>query len=308
MFDVCVVGGCGIDRIFVTGEDGTIPDIPDSVVPAGKGANQAVAASRAGASVCIVTCVGDDDNGDIVISNMMKEGIDTSCVRRTAGHRTDVNDVIIGTDGDNTIIRGTDATDTISPGFIDSCRDMILNSRMVMTHTKIPCDALDRLLDICSVNGIPVSITPCHPDRFDLSEEGGRRRFDLVTYITANKSESLAITGCGRPEDAVLRCGGKLISTLGGDGVMFMDDRLITIPAPRITKVVDTTGAGDTFAGNLVYRLSKGMPLRDAVRISQYAASYKVMHGSAQAGMPYPDQLSEFMEGYGEDIRWRSPT
>ena len=75
MFDVCVVGGCGIDRIFVTGEDGTIPDIPDSVVPAGKGSNQAVAASRAGASVCIVTCVGDDDNGDIVISNMMKEGI-----------------------------------------------------------------------------------------------------------------------------------------------------------------------------------------------------------------------------------------
>ncbi|MGN1044783.1 MAG: carbohydrate kinase family protein [Candidatus Methanomethylophilaceae archaeon] len=308
MFDVCVVGGCGMDRIFVTGKDGTVSDVPDSVVPAGKGANQAVAAARAGGSVCVISCVGDDDNGVKVISNLEREGIDVSNIRISAGHRTDVNDVIIGTDGDNTIVRGTDATDTLSPEIIDSCTDTILDSRIVMTHTKIPAPALDRLLEICSENGIPVSLTPCHPDKLDLSTEEGMRRFGSVRYVTANRSESLAVTGCATPEDAVLRCGGKLISTLGGDGVMFMDGGLVRIPAPKIERVKDTTGAGDTFAGNLAYRLSGGMPLGEAVRISQYAASYKVMYGSAQAGMPYPDQLERFMEGSAEDLRWRSRT
>lgn len=299
MFDVCVVGGCGIDRIFVAGPDGRYPDVPDNIVPAGKGSNQAVAASRAGASVCMLSCIGNDDNGRAVLDNLIGEGIDTSHVSIIDGARTDCNTVRIGPDGDNTIVRDTGATDLISPDYLDSVSDVLRSASMVMTHTKVPVGTVDRLLDICHGAGVPVMVTPCPPERFDIMSDEGRARLSKVSYITANREESLAITGANDHFEAILLANRKLICTLGGDGAMFFDEDVIALDAPYVGKVVDTTGAGDTFAGNLAYRIVRGMSLRDAVRESMYAASYKTQYPTAQAGMPRPDQLSGFISASG---------
>lgn len=302
MFDVCVVGGCGIDRIFVSAPDGTFPDDPDRVVPAGKGSNQAVAAARSGASVCILSCIGDDDNGRIVLENLEREGVDTSHVSILRGVRTDCNTVRIDPDGDNTIIRDTGATDLISPEYIDAVADVLRSASIVLTHTKIPRGSVDRILDICNEANVPVNVTPCPPERLDIMSTEGRARLGKITYITANREESMAITESNDPFEAVLLSNRKLIATLGGDGVMFFDHDVVTLKVPYVEKVVDTTGAGDTFAGNLAHRLVMGMGLRDAVYESMHAASYKTQYPTAQAGMPYPDQLRDFIR----DSRRRS--
>lgn len=295
MFDVCVVGGCGIDRIFVSRPDGTYPDVPDRVVPAGKGSNQAVAASRSGASVCILSCIGDDGNGRLVIENLRKECVDTSYVSVLEGVRTDCNTVHIDPDGDNTIICDTGATDSITPDYIDSVSDVLRGASIVMTHTKVPADTVDRVLDICHDAEVPVMVTPCPPERLDIMSNEGRARLSKISYITANSEESLIITGGNDHFEAILLANRKLIATLGKDGVMFCDEDMVKLEVPYVEKVVDTTGAGDTFAGNLAHRIVEGMPIRDAVRESMYAASYKVQYHTAQAGMPYPGQLREFM-------------
>ena len=105
----------------------------------------------------------------------------------------------------------------------------------------------------------------------------------------------MAITETNDPFEALLLSNRKLIATLGGDGVMFFDHDVITLKVPYVEKVVDTTGAGDTFAGNLAHRLVMGMELKDAVNESMHAASYKTQYPTAQAGMPYPEQLKEFI-------------
>lgn len=297
MFDVCVVGGCGIDRIFVSAADGSFSDVPDRVVPAGKGSNQAVAAARAGAKVCILTCLGNDENGRVVMENLKREGIDVSRVAILDGVHTDCNTVHIDPDGDNTIIRDTGATDLITPGYIDSVSDALSSASIVMTHTKVPPESVDRILDICHRSDVRVMVTPCPPERLDIRSEEGRARLDRISYIAANSEESLVITGMTDHGDAVESLKGKLVATLGGDGVMFYDGGLVQLDVPYVERVVDTTGAGDTFAGNLAYRIVKGVPLKDAVRESMYAASYKTQYPTAQAGMPRPGQLMEFMSG-----------
>ncbi len=295
MFDVCVVGGCGIDRIFVSGKDGSFSDVPDRVVPAGKGSNQAVAAARSGASVCILSCIGDDDNGRLVMENLEREGIDTSYVSILKGVRTDCNTVHIGPDGDNSIIRDTCATDLITPEYIDSVSDILRSASIVLTHTKIPQASVDRILDICHGANVPVNVTPCPPEKLDIMSTEGRARLSKITYITANREESMTITESNDPFEAVLLSNRKLIATLGGDGVMFFDHDVVSLDVPYVEKVVDTTGAGDTFAGNLAHRIVMGMGLKDAVNESMHAASYKTQYPTAQAGMPYPDQLKDFM-------------
>ena len=299
MFDVCVVGGCGIDPIFVSCPDGTYPDVPDRIVPAGKGSNQAVAASRSGASVCILSCVGDDENGCLVIENLRKEGVDTSHVSVLKDVRTDCNTVRIDPDGDNTIVRDTGATDSISLDYIDSVSDVLRSASIVMTHTKLPVETVDRILDVCHDAEVPVMVTPCPPERLDIMSNEGRARLSKISYITANSEESLTITGANDHFEAILLANRKLIATLGKDGVMFCDEDMVRLRVPYVEKVVDTTGAGDTFAGNLAHRIVKGMQLRDAIYESMHAASYKTQYQTAQAGMPYPEQLREFMSRSG---------
>ena len=302
MFDVCVVGGCGIDRIFISRSDGTFSDVPDSIVPAGKGSNQAVAAARSGASVCMLSCVGNDDYGAAVMENLRREGIDVSYVSILDGVSTDCNIVRIDSDGDNAISRVIGATDCISVEYVDSVSDVLRSASIVMTHTKVPGATIDRVLEICHEAEVPVMVTPCPPERLDIMSNDGRSRLSKISYITANREESLIITGANDHFEAILLANRKLIATLGKDGVMFCDEEMVNLNVPYVENVVDTTGAGDTFAGNLAHRIVKGIQLRDAVRESMYAASYKTQYPTAQAGMPYPHQLEEFMRKFGGRI------
>ena len=138
-------------------------------------------------------------------------------------------------------------------------------------------------------------MTPCRPEKLAISDPKNLELIDKINLITCNKTECQTIFGTDDVESCVLKYPNKLIVTLGSEGLMYYNGQeIIRIPAIE-TKVVDTTGAGDTLNGNLCAFLASGMSLQEALEKAVYAAAMKVTVQSAQAGMPYIDDLEEYI-------------
>lgn len=103
-YDICVLGRCALDQIFYQKVDGTYNEKPDVMAPGGKGANQAVAASRAGAKVVMLSRLGNDEIGKQILDNLNKHGIETSYIEVEDGLENDYSNIKIGIeDKDNDI-------------------------------------------------------------------------------------------------------------------------------------------------------------------------------------------------------------
>ncbi|MBE6150815.1 MAG: hypothetical protein E7162_03230 [Firmicutes bacterium] len=296
-YDICVFGGCALDSFYYKNEFGEVPDVPSLIVPGGKGANQAVAASRAGAKVTIITKLGKDDKGQKILENLVYNGIATNNVELVDGLQNDCSNIIIdNVTKDNEIIRFAGAIDSFTPDMIQQYRNVFLHSKIVVGQMKVPKEVSVELINFCHKNDIPIIITPCRPNRLSISEEGNKELIDKITYITANKSECETIFGTDNIEECVTNYPNKLIVTLGDDGIMYHNGtEIVKVPAVFTKNVVDTTGAGDTFNGNFAAFLSRGFNLREAIVKAQYASSMKIQVKGAQDGMPYEDELDKYI-------------
>ena len=294
-YDVCVFGGCALDQTYFQNEDGSFNETPDALYPGGKGANQAVAAARAGANVVFISKVGKDDIGKIIMDNLVYNRVDTKGIDYVEGIENDYSDIYIDlTDKDNEIIRHGNCIDSFSIDMIKKNKDLILNSTIIVCQLKCPIEVTEYLLDFCNKNNKKVILTPCRP----LKLKGRQDLIDKVSFITCNRTECETVFGTDNYEKCVKKYPNKLIVTLGADGLIYYDGKKV-IRLPRVSvEVLDTTGAGDTLAGNLAYQLSQGTNLLHALRRSMYASTMKIQKKSAQAGMPYKNELDEFMERY----------
>ena len=299
-YDVCVFGGCSLDMTFFQKSDGTYSVKPDVLFPGGKGANQAVAASRAGAKVVMISKLGNDDVGKIILQNLNKNGVFTNGVELVDGLKNDCCKIYIEKENkDNEIIRENGAIDSFTVDMIEKYRDIILNSKMVVAQMKIPKEVSVALINFCDEHNIPLIVTPCRPEKLNISEINNLDLIEKISYITANKKECAAIFGIDNIEECVKKYPNKLIVTLGNDGIMYYDgERINKINALEVSNIVDTTGAGDTFNGNLAALLTRGVSLHSAIKKAQYASAMKLMKESAQAGMPYQDELEQFIREY----------
>lgn len=300
---IVVFGGCSLDVTFKELETGGYDTTPTIVSPGGKGANQAVAASRAGARVKMISLVGAGEEaengimsetqiGKLIVSNLEQNGVDTSCVEFKEGIKNDVSAVYVSKEGDNDIHRQNGAIDSFYCEMIDKNAEIIKNARYVIAQMKAPIEVTRYLFDFCKKNNVPVVVTPCRPqrlaDNLDL--------IDKVAYITANEKECKTIFGSDDVEECVRRCNGKLIVTLGADGLMFLDNgKIQKYPSFYVQNVVDTTGAGDTLNGNLVACLMEGKPLNEALLYGMAASTIKIQSKTAQQGMPYKKERDEFL-------------
>ena len=299
-YDICVFGGCSIDRIFYANEKGEYPDKPDVLVAGGKGANQAVAASRAGAKVTIISKLGKGKIGNQILDNLIYNGVHTQNVEMIDGLNNDVADVYINEyNKDNDIKRTTGAIDSFTPDMVETYKDVLLHSRMVIAQMKAPKEVSVELINFCHKHNIPIIITPCRPKKLVISEDGNKELIDKISFITCNKTECQTIFGIEDVEECVKAYPNKLIVTLGKDGLMYNNGyETIILPAPKVDKVEDTTGAGDTFNGNLAAFLLNGDSLNDAIYKAQFASSMKIRVRSAQDGMPYKEELETYISNY----------
>lgn len=308
-YDICVFGGCALDQFYYKDENGEIPKNPTLVSPGGKGANQAVAASRAGCKVTMVTRLGKDDIGQRILENLVYNNISTNNVEVVEGLSNDYAKIVIDEKSkDNDIERFAGAIDSFTKEMIERYKKVFLQSKMVVAQLKVPKEVTVELINFCYSNNLPLVLTPCRPQRLALSEEGNRELIDKITYITANKKECEIIFGTDDINECLEKYPNKLIVTLGADGVAYHNGKeVITIPAIKTDNIEDTTGAGDTFCGNFAAALLKGYSLHESIIRAQYASSMKIQVKGAQDGMPYEEELEKYiMNHYLDDNDYTS--
>lgn len=289
-YDVCVVGGCSIDMTcYDTNMNKTEIDF------GGKGANQAVAAARAGAKTCIVTILGNDKYCGLIKDNFSKNNVEIFA--KIA--QNEVNDLakITITKGDNSIERVGKIITLFDKSLIDEFKNVILSSKYVVLQNKTSYDFTKNLIEFCYENKIKTILTPTKPDLISIKDNKNIALIDKVSYICANEKETKIVFNSDNIEEIVKKYPNKLITTLGEKGLIFNDGvKNICVDAVKIKNVVDTTGAGDTFCGNFVANLANGDAFEDAVKNAQYASAYKIQIKSAQKGMPTKNELQKFIQ------------
>lgn len=296
-YDVCVFGGCSLDQMFYQHTDGSYNEKPDMKVPGGKGSNQAIAASRAGAKTTIITRIGKDEIGKNILENLRFNGVNTSHVDMVENLSNDYSNIYIRLkDKDNKIERVNGAIDSFTPDMIDKYSDVLLNSNVIVCQLKVPKNVTEKLINFCHEHKKFLILTPCRPTKLSIIEdEKNLELINKISLITCNKEECITMFGTQEIEEIVKKFPNKLIVTLGKDGLIYFNgNRIIKMPAID-TDVIDTIGAGDTLCGNLACFLSQHLDLKHALRKAMYSASMKLQVKSAQAGMPFKDDLEDFI-------------
>lgn len=288
-----VVGSINMDMIVTTeripAKGETIKGNDISYIPGGKGANQAVAAARLGAEVFMYGCIGNDENGKKLIQNLSKEGINTKSIKVVDELNTGLA-IITVAENDNNIIVIAGANNAVDLSYIDSIKKDLLTCDMVLLQHEIPQETVEYVIKLCYDNHIKVILNPApaRPVSKDVIE--------MIDFLTPNEHEAAIIFGSDIPIESLLKMyPEKLIITQGEKGVAVCqrNGEVILLPA-RSTKVVDTTGAGDTLNGAFTLALSKNYPIAKALQFANIAASLSIEKFGAQSGMPtYEDVIKE---------------
>lgn len=292
---VVVCGSLNMDVIVQTarrpqaGE--TMLDGKVSLLPGGKGSNQAVAAARLGARVAMLGAVGDDVFGETLRGVLKAEGVKASGVKVVPGQTTGVA-VIQVAEGDNAITGAAGANARF---------DSVMVSRrsrrgeIWVAQFETPVSTTATLFARARAAGARTILNLAPMVRFPA------RLLKLVDIAVLNEIELAQATGAritARSSIAdIAKACRKLgvpvvIATLGGRGLVLVDpDGVTALPAYK-AKVIDTTGAGDCFVGALASRLAGGTPLLEAVRYANAAASCAVERLGATPSMPTPRQVA----------------
>lgn len=310
-YDVCVLGGCSLDQTFYQNNDGTYDKVPNTSSPGGKGANQAVAASRAGAKTTIITRIGKDKIGQQILNNLQFNLVNTANVEMIDGLQNDYANIYVQLkDKDNKIERFNGAIDSFTTDLVKNYEHVLLKSKIIVCQLKCPKKVTETLIDFCYDHDKLLILTPCRPEKLSIDDPKNIELINKISIITCNKRECQTIFNTEDVEECVSKYPNKLIVTLGSEGLIFHNGhKIVKMPAINVS-VLDTTGAGDTLNGNLSAFLSKGLDLPHALRKSMYAAAMKIMKKTAQAGMPFIDDLEMFITNtrhkkfvYGKELQ-----
>jgi ribokinase len=252
----------------------------------GKGANQAVAAARAGAEVAFVGAVGDDDFGRAALAGLERDGIDVRHVAVKKDVPSGVALILVEASGENLIAVAPGANGTLSPADVDAAADAIRGAHAVLMQLEIPLPSVRRAADLAQEAGVPVLLNPAPMPADPLP----RDLLGRVRYLIPNHGELLRLTA-KRSEDAaaaeLFDLGlVALIVTLADKGARILTrDGVSDVPSFPV-EAVDAVGAGDCFCGTVAAGLAEGLELEEAARLACAAAALSVKVKGAQPSMP----------------------
>ncbi|MCR4830925.1 MAG: ribokinase [Pseudobutyrivibrio sp.] len=293
---IAVVGSINMDqtviaeRIPLKGE--TLMGSELQYIPGGKGANQAVAMARLGADVAMFGCVGNDDNGRKLTAKLKEEGINTDGIKVIDGVPTGLAIITLG-DNDNTIVVVSGANGCVDKAYVDEIKEELFKYDMVVLQHEIPLNTVHYIIELCYDRGIKTVLNPAP------AASVPKEIVDKVTYLTPNEHEAVLIFGNDKSTEELLRTyPEKLVITQGSKGVStsLKSGEILTVPS-RKSKVVDTTGAGDTLNGAFAVRISVNNSIKDALTFANTAAGLSVEKMGAQGGMPTLKEVEAELEG-----------
>ncbi|EOZ91963.1 Ribokinase [Indibacter alkaliphilus LW1] len=295
---ILVIGSANMDMVIQTshfpkpGE--TIIGGHFSLIPGGKGANQAVAAARLGGSVAFITQLGTDVFGNTSLENFKKEGIDTSRIRQNPHQPSGVALITVDGHGENTIIVAPGANNHLREEDIQAAENYFLEASIVLIQLEIPLQVVLASVQMAKKYGKKLILNPAPASQ--LSAE----YYDGLYMITPNETEIELLSGIkivdersAKSAAAVLASKGAqhIVITLGASGAYVYSEEFTGILPTEKVKAVDTTAAGDTFNGALAVALGNGRTIKEAVAFALKAATLSVQKLGAQSSIPHLSEL-----------------
>lgn len=257
--------------------------------PGGKGSNQAVAAAKAGANAHMITRLGTDTFADMAIDVWQKAGVTPAITQHDNSYTGAACIFIEAETGNNAIIVTPGVAGEIDNSDIDRNADLIANADIFITQLEQPLGAAMYGLELARKKGVRTLLNPA--PAADLPDG----MLALCDFVTPNETEAEGLTGIkvtsvASATDAAqaLRASGAgaAIITLGENGALYHDaDTTIHMPAMSSGKVIETTGAGDSFNGSFAAALAEGMTPVDAVKFGCAAAGISVTRAGAADSM-----------------------
>lgn len=301
---IAVVGSLNLDliarvaRLPVPGE--TVSAVAYQQSLGGKGANQAVAAARAGSMVQFVGRVGADPAGAALRMSLGEAGVDTTYVIEDVGGSTGTALIAVDNRGDNTIIVVPGVNAHLEPSDVDAARDVIERSSILILQLEIPLETVRYAAGMAQRSGTTVILNPSP------SQELPAPLLDLVDILVPNEEEVGYLSGMGSPVDPTTAAGmlcsngvEAVVITLGSQGAAIVDRNGETDIQAYEVEAVDTTGAGDAFVGNLAAALDAGRSLEESARFASAAAALSVQVAGAQPSMPTKEETDAFIARVG---------
>lgn len=259
--------------------------------PGGKGANQAVAASRLQQRVAMLGRVGRDEDGRVLLSALQDEGVDTGWVTMNGEAATGMATITVDPDGENAIVVSPGANGGLHPPEVAKASELLRAATVLLLQLEVPVESV--IAAAQSANGTvilnPAPAQPLPQDLLDAVDILVPNRLELATLVRADIPSTLQdAAALARRIEGV----DAVVVTLGAEGALLVDDHGETIhaPAPRV-EVIDTTAAGDAFCGALADAVVRGERLADAVRWAVSAASLTTMRPGAQAALPSREEV-----------------
>ncbi|NRP71891.1 Ribokinase [Ensifer psoraleae] len=295
---ITVLGSINMDLIATTarlpkpGE--TVAGTGFSTAAGGKGANQALAARRAGASVRMAGAVGSDSFAEGALALLKEAGADLS-LTKTVDAPTGTAHIIVGGDGENVIVVVASANATVSESDAMTALETMSAGDTLMLQLEIPEATVEKALaeakrrDIRSI----INIAPLTPEAARL----GR----IADTVIANETEFELLAGRSGIDAAAREAamkqlhqetGQTVIVTLGAEGVIAIHDGAVHRAKGLTVEPVDTVGAGDTFCGYLAAGLDAGLAFADALRQAAVAGSLACLKPGAQPAIPLATEVA----------------
>lgn len=285
-----------LDRIPQPGE--TILGGEFAIAAGGKGANQAVAAARAGGRVTFIARVGRDMFGDQAIAGFRKDRIDVRYIVRDSTTPSGVALIFVAKDGENSIAVAGGANARLTPANVKKARQAITSAALLILQLETPLETVKAAAHLAAQAGASIILNPAParplPDSL----------LKHVSILTPNEHEAEVLTGIKVKNEAAaskaaaaLRARGvqTVIITLGARGAFMADqDRMQMVSGFKV-QAVDTTAAGDVFNGTLAVSLAEGQELTRAVRFANAAAAISVTRMGAQLSAPTRREIDRFV-------------
>ncbi len=297
-------GSCNIDHVYSldhivgVGETETTHSI--EIFPGGKGLNQAIAASKAGAKSYFAGCVGCD--GDILTEFMANNGVDISYVNKISeknGHAI----IQVSKTGENSIFIYPGSNETITEEYIDRVLENFDENDIIILQNEI--NNTDIIVDKAYEKRMRVVLNP--------SPYNGRIEkidFNKLSYLILNEVEAKAVSGCGDTEETKAWIKRrypnlKLMLTLGSEGCVYTDSEVELNQYAFKVEAVDTTAAGDTFTGYFAAGLADGEDIGKILKTASAASAIAVSRKGAAPSIPDKSEVTAAMSGMEEKVMSR---
>ena len=302
MGKIVVIGSSNTDMVVTSvkmplpGE--TVMGNEFDIIAGGKGANQAVAAARAGGDVSFIAKVGNDDFGKQAIEGYKKDNIDTKNIFIDEDKPSGVAVIIVDeTTGQNSIVVAPGSNGNLSVDDILSVESVISGADVLLVQLEVPIETVLAALQIAHKNDVKTILNPAPAQK--LTDE----LLSLVDIITPNETETQLLIGINPTNEndihdaatqLLKKVNGTVLITLGSKGVYYLSKNGNEAFVPTIkVDAVDTTAAGDVFNGYFAAGLAAGKQFDEAIKIANRAAAISVTQKGAQPSIPKkPDVLT----------------